>query len=489
MSKKDVIFAPSSVEQQNFLNCTSDFAFYGGAAGAGKTACLLGSLLPIIHHPRTRAVIFRRTLKQSSNSGGLFDAAVQLFNKIDPKMRISYRDLEIKFSSGAQLKVSYLDDPKDKYNWQGAELSWLGFDEIQQLDFESCLYLFSRLRSTSVDYPLRIRATGNPDPDCWIKQLVQPDLDINGIPLDDRWKNPKERYFVNTPNGILLYETREEAEEIYGSGDESGIMSFTFQPGNIYSNPVLMKADPTYVSRLKALPRVEMERLLLGSWEAREQDASFFNRKNIKIVQHPNIKANRRVRAYDLASVKPSEANRDPDFSVGVLASRDKDGVITIEDVTRIRDVPHVVKEMIFNTAMNDGRDVIICLEQDPGALAGAYINQMKRELSERGFIVKTVRPTKAKVQRFRPFAAIAESGFVCVVDAPWNKDYLNELEAFTGARSKVKDDQVDATSTATFFLTQELSLPSFTLPSLDTSQQPFGIQSTDFNSGLTLKL
>jgi hypothetical protein len=36
--------------------------------------------------------------------------------------------MDFKFSSGAQLKLSYLDDPKDKYNWQGAELSWLGFD-------------------------------------------------------------------------------------------------------------------------------------------------------------------------------------------------------------------------------------------------------------------------------------------------------------------------------------------------------------------------
>lgn len=260
---------------------------------------MLGSLLPIIHHPRTRAVIFRRTLKQSSNSGGLFDAAVQLFTKVDPKLRISYRDLELRFSSGAQVKLSYLDAPSDKYNWQGSEISFLGFDEIQQLDFESCVYMFSRLRSTSVDYPLRIRATGNPDPDSWIKKLVQPDLDINGIPLEDRWDNPKVRYFVNTPNGIELFEKRSEAEAIYGKRKDSGIMSFLFQPGNIYSNPKLMEADPTYLSRLKALPRVEMERLLLGSWEARESAASFFSRDNIQIVQYPNIRATKRVRAWD----------------------------------------------------------------------------------------------------------------------------------------------------------------------------------------------
>lgn len=391
--------------------------------------------------------------------------------------------MQITFSSGAQLRMSYLDDTKDKYNWQGAELSWLGFDEIQQLDFDNCIYLFSRLRSTTVDYPLHIRATGNPDPDTWIKQLVEPDLDHRGIPLDDRWKNPKIRYFVNSPSGMQIYEDRKEAEAIYGTGQESGIMSFMFQPGNIYSNPILLKSDPSYVSRLKALPRVEMERLLLGSWSAREQSASFFSRDNIQIVKYPNIKANRRIRAWDLAATKPSEANPNPDFSVGVLASRDKSGVITIEDLVRFRDVPHVVKETIFETAFKDGRETEIALELDPGAMAGAYIRQLQRELAEKGFTVRVTRPSKAKILRFKPFAAIAEAGFVCIVESSWNKDYLNELEAFSEANlNRMKDDCCDATSTATYFLTQQATIPSFSLPDM-TMQTPIH----SFSSGMSL--
>lgn len=355
--------------------------------------------------------------------------------------------------------------------------------EIQQLDFESCIYLFSRLRSTTVDYPLQIRATGNPCPDAWIKQLVQSDLDINGIPLPERRNDPQMKWFVNTPNGLEIFNKLEVAQEIYGSGKESGIMSFIFQPGDIYSNPVLMKMDPTYVSRLKALPRVDMERLLLGSWEAREQAAAFFNRSNINVVEYPNVKANKRIRAWDQSATKPSESNPNPDFTVGTLISRDRTGVLTVEDVVRFRDVPHVVKETIFQTAYRDGRDVEIALEMDPGALAGAYVQQLRRELAEKGFTVKVVRPSKSKVQRFKPFASIAEAGFVNIVEAPWNKDYLNELEAFTGYNKRVKDDQVDSTSLATYFLLQEQNLPDFIIPeSLSTSEivQPsFGFQST----------
>lgn len=437
---------------------------------------MLGSFLKVCHHPRTRGAIFRRTLKQSSNTGGLFDAAVNLFTKVDPKVKILTRDMELRFSSGAQLKLSYLDDPKDKYNWQGAELSWLGFDEIQQLDFASCIYLFSRLRSVTVDYPLHIRATGNPDPDAWIKQLVEPDLGPDGIPLPETRFSPRTRFFVNTPNGIILYDTREEAESIHGKGKQSGIMSFMFQPGNIYSNPILMKNDPSYVSRLKSLPRTEMERLLLGSWTSRETASGLFKREWCTFVDHPNEKAHRRVRAWDISSTKPSESNPDPDFTAGVLLSRDRDGIITVEDAQRIRDRPHVVKELIFDTAKSDGYDVTVVLPLDPGATAGAWCRQLQKELGERGYTVKMVRPSQAKLHRFRPFATVAEAKFVQVIrDAPWTKFYLDELEAFTGQRSKIHDDLVDATSDGTFVLLQTQELPMMIAPSISVPSQPMG--------------
>lgn len=89
------------------------------AAGSGKSHCLLGSFLKFIHHPRTRGVILRRTNKQNSQVGGLFDSAIQLYKKVDPDLKIKQRDLELIFSSGATLRFGYLDKPADKYNYQG----------------------------------------------------------------------------------------------------------------------------------------------------------------------------------------------------------------------------------------------------------------------------------------------------------------------------------------------------------------------------------
>jgi hypothetical protein len=257
----NIVFSPASSAQEQFLMSTADITFYGGAAGAGKSHCLLGAFLKFCHHPRTRGVIFRRTTKQISNPGGLFDSAINLYKKVDPKLRIKVREQELIFSSGATLKFGYLDNASDKYNYQGAELTFLGFDEIQQLNQDNVVYMLSRLRSTSVDYKKQAFATGNPDYDSFIREWVEFALDERGIPI--RKDIYPMRYMVQVAGGQLAWaDTREELESIYGSGDQSGILTFMFVPGTIYDNPPLMKADPTYVSKLKALPRVEMERLI-----------------------------------------------------------------------------------------------------------------------------------------------------------------------------------------------------------------------------------
>ena len=80
-------------------------------------------MLPILGDPGTRAVIIRKTTKMLSGSGGLFDAAINLYSKIDPKMKIKTRDLTLVFSSGAELQFTYLDKPADRMNIQGREYS------------------------------------------------------------------------------------------------------------------------------------------------------------------------------------------------------------------------------------------------------------------------------------------------------------------------------------------------------------------------------
>lgn len=456
----NLIFSPASKAQSQFLLSDAFFTLYGGAAFSGKSYCILGSMLPLVSHPGTRAVVIRATTKQLSGSGSLFDAAINLYSKVDPKLKIKSRDLTLVFSSGAEIQFTYLDKPADRMNLQGREYSRICFDECQQLSADNVFYALSRLRSTRVDYQLRAVASCNPDPSSFLMDFVRFSLDENLIPV--RKEEYKKRYFFRSPSGLLWYDSLEEAEAVHGSGPESGVKSFLFVPGCILDNPIGLEQNKEYIATLKALPPTESKRLLEGAW-VMEQKSGFFKRNWITLCDQPNLAAKRRVRAWDLAFSEPSEARPRVDATAGVLGSKDANSKYTIEDVVVIRKRVHDVEKKIFDVAYQDGPDVLISLPLDPGATAGAYCRDLAKRLAEKGFSVKLTRPEKGKLQRFLPFASVAEAGFVNVVRGPWTEDYLNELEQ-TEFGPRTFDDQADSTSDMFFHLAKDFTLPDMQL-------------------------
>ncbi len=470
----EIIFAPASEAQSQFLLSDAFFTLYGGAAFSGKSYCLLGSLLPIIHHKGTRAVIIRKTTKQLSGSGSLFDAAIQLFSKVDPKLKIKTRDLTLVFSSGAQVQFTYLDKPADRMNLQGREYSAILFDECQQLEMDNVFYALSRLRSTMVDYPLQARATCNPDYDSFLRSFVEYSLDERGIPIRrDVYPN---RYFVRTPSGIVWYDSLAEAQAAWGDKPDAGIKSWKFVPGSIFDNPKGLEQNKDYIATLKALPRVERERLLEGSWLARETASGYFKREWVNLVDSPNLAPDcKRVRAWDLAFSKPSEARPRVDATAGVLLSRQKsNGLVTVENVKVIRERVHEVEKLIFETASLDGKHVTVSLPLDPGATAGQYCRDLAKRLAEQGFHVRLTRPEKSKQQRFLPFASVAEAKFVNVVKDDWTDGYFEELESMDFT-NKFCDDQADATSDAFYWLVKGQDLPTIVAPNISVASQQMG--------------
>ena len=487
MADNDIVFYPVSKPQEQFLTSSSWLTIYGGAAFAGKSMCLLGSMLPIIHDPGTRAILIRKTTKMLSGAGGLFDAAINLYSKVDSKLKIKSRDLTIVFSSGAELQFTYLDAPKDRQNLQGKEFSRILLDECQQLSSDNVFYALSRLRSTRVSYPLQAFATCNPDPDSFLMNFVEHMLDDNLVPV--RQDEYKERYFVRDSRGLVFFDNYEKALECYpkDSTGETPIKSYKFIPGCIFDNPKGLESNRDYISTLRALPPTESKRLLHGAW-VREQKSGFFKRDWLKFEDYPNMEATKRTRCWDLAFSEESEAVPDVDATAGVLMSKDKFSRYTVEDCVLLKKRVHDVEKAIFDTAERDGRGCIIGLPKDPGATAGAYCQDLARRLGERGFIVKLIRPEKGKLQRFLPFASVAEAGWVHIVRSDWTDDYINELEQ-TQFNNKTHDDRADATSDCFWVLNREMTLPSFQLPTLDSTPQQFGIQSTDYSTGLTIAL
>lgn len=148
------------------------------------------------------------------------------------------------------------------------------------------------------------------------------------------------------------------------------------------------------------------------------------------------------ARGWDLAATASSGA-RDPDWTVGVKLLRADDGRFVVLDVRRLRGGPDEVQREIVNTASQE-RGVRIGLPQDPGQAGKAQVLYLGQKLA--GHIVDSQPVTGDKATRAMPVASQANIGNLYLVEAPWNRAFLDELGAFP---SGSHDDQVDALAEA----------------------------------------
>ena len=127
--------------------------------------------------------------------------------------------------------------------------------------------------------------------------------------------------------------------------------------------------------------------------------------------------------------------------------AKDQAGRIIILGMERFRKGPFEVKNRILATRERDGREVTQVIEQDPGAAGKSEALHLRRDMAAGGYIVKTKPVTKSKLTRFLSFSAAAETpGEVLVLRGPWNHEFYQELEYFSGD-GLTHDDIVDCAS------------------------------------------
>jgi hypothetical protein len=148
--------------QKLFLDLNDREAFYGGAAGGGKSDALLMAALEYVDRPGYAALILRRTFQDLAKPGALIPRAHSWRLK-DKGARWSDQTKQWTFPSGAVLAFGYLDNDTDVYQYQSSEFQFIGFDELTQFTEFQYTYLFSRLRRGSTsNVPLRMRSASNP---------------------------------------------------------------------------------------------------------------------------------------------------------------------------------------------------------------------------------------------------------------------------------------------------------------------------------------
>lgn len=473
--KERLTFSPKSEKQRMLLtDNTHTLLLAGGGAGSSKSYSCLLKAVSFIKDPAARVLIVRESYPTLKLSGGLWDESHNIFPHFNGTPKV--QRLTWVFPNGATIQFAAMPDNLDE--WRGLQATNIIVDETTTFKESQILFLLSRLRSATYKGHMSITMTCNPDNNSflfgWLKDYA---LNEDGIPKAGT--ENITRYLVNIGGGVKWGNSVEELYEKYGEGRTIGVdfnpVNFRFIPMNIYDNPTLLKNNPQYLSSLLSLPKVEQEIFLLGSWTAKDTGALLFSRDWCELVDEVPTDVVKRVRAWDFAATEPSVSgsNSNPDWTAGVLMSKDRQGRYYIEDVTRFRYRTDRVLKEVVETALKDGvNEVDCCIPTDIGASGKIAAQYYLKVLAENGVYARTkvVTGHTSKMTRFRPLCALAESGNLSVLKADWNDDFFNELENFKDDKRTqrfFKDDMVDSAADAFSYLARTNTLPTFSLPTL----------------------
>jgi predicted phage terminase large subunit-like protein len=429
--------------QTDFLECPANIAFYGGAAGGGKSyGLLLDTASMATRYRGFGAVIFRRTSKQVTAEGGLWQRSEEVYPLMGAlptrhNLRWRFEDMASAISFG------HLEHDKTRFDWQGSELPYIGFDELTHFTENQFWYLVGRNRSMCGSPPL-VRATLNPDPDHFAAKMVAWYIDPQtGYAIPKR--SGAIRYFLRLGDEMHWGDTWDDLVARFGWGVAQWAKSFTFIASSIEDNPILLARDPGYLATLMSLPMVERERLRYGNWKIRVTAGTCFRRSWFRVVKAAPTDVVARVRFWDRAATEEAPGV-NPDASAGVKVSKDRNNRYCVEHVERMFARAHSVNRAMANLADQDGPKCAVAYNQDPGSAGKGEAEATAATLAPH--VVKFWTTTGDKVTRALPASAQAEAGNIDIVEGDWNDEFLTELENFPPPAGG-HDDQVDGLSGA----------------------------------------
>ena len=371
-SRKEI--RPQPGYQQIALSSSADIVIGGAAAFVGKTFALLLDPLRHTHISGFGGVIFRRTSLQIRNEGGLWDTSEELYSICKAIPRESSLDWE--FPKGPKISFRHLEYEKNKFDWQGAQIPFLGFDELTHFTESMFFYLLSRNRSSCGIKPY-VRCTCNPDPESWVYKLIQWWIDVDsGFPILER--RGVIRYFIKYGENYIWGDSYEEVEEQASNilkpllkqsqlTAKDFIKSITFVSGSIFDNKEGLANDPSYPGNLLSQDEDTRKQLLEGCWKMGTNPKDVYNYEMFAAM-FVNIKPVDRTTKYITADIALEGSDK---LIVGYWEGRE---LMDIEIMDK-SDGPMVVK-LISEVAIYYGvENRHICYDSDGvGGYVGGYL-------------------------------------------------------------------------------------------------------------------
>lgn len=423
------MIAPQPGPQTKFLTSPADIVIYGGAAGGGKSYGLLLEPLRHIHNPDFNGVIFRQSYPQITLVGGLWDEAEKIYPLAGGKPNKT--NLEYEFPAGPRLKFAHVGSDSDLDNYYGAQIVFIGWDQLELHSEKQFFYMLSRNRSVSGIRPY-VRATVNPDADSWLAKFLEWWIDQDtGYPIKER--GGLIRWFVRADELIVWADTKEELLAKFDNDPELSPKSLTFIPSSVYDNKILLKHDPAYLANLKALPLVERERLLYGNWKIKPAAGKVFNRGWFEIVNAiPAGPGGIEVRFWDFAATEEQKAGDDPDYTASTKI-RLVNGIYYVMDSTADRMNPADTDRMFVNLSWQDYRNAAkqgiryaVAWETEKGAAGKRDTARLKQMIA--GMPCAGRPPEGDKLTRSKALASQAEAGNVKLLAGDWNERWLTHM-------------------------------------------------------------
>jgi len=208
-----------------------------------NSSALLMDALRHVNVPNYSALLLRRTYADLSKQGALMDRAKEWLTGTGANWNEQRKMWT--FPSGARLAFGYLETENDKFQYQGAEYQYIGFDELSQFTETQYTYLFSRLRRLhDSNIPIRMRSGSNPGGEGaqWVKERFIPD----GFMPEDA---EEEKVWTKT-----------------STDDETGrLITRYFVPARLDDNPYLDQEE--YELSLSELDPVTRSQLRRGDWQ------------------------------------------------------------------------------------------------------------------------------------------------------------------------------------------------------------------------------
>lgn len=428
---------------------------FGGAAGGGKSDALLMAALQYVDVPGYAALLLRKTWPDLVLPGAIMDRTRQWLEDTPARPKDGGRVWV--FPSGARIQFGYLQHDAQKFRYQSAEFQFIGFDELTQWKDEATYdYLFSRLRKPAIAcmncgtwLTKKTKANGarvyqhkiakyrvkphycKAAPDPKVLDQYRPSGDGTSI-----FDVPLRMRSATNPGGL-----GNEWVKARFIDEKTKRSKSIFVPSKLSDNPSL---DPSYRESLSYLNDVDRQRLLEGDWDVTEP-GEFFDRGDFMFIDGEPANVMRRVRYWDKASTQGGG-----DWTVGTLCALLDNGKVVIVDQVRFQGHPLTNEKKMRATAQADGLDVYIREEMEPGSSGVSIIDHYRRNVVN-GYMYDGIRSTGSKEARATAYAGAVKAHNILVCKAQWNRDFLNEHEAFPlGAH----DDQVDSAAGGFNFLT-----------------------------------